>query len=204
MGFTRKIAMMLSFCALAACAESPDDCMPHSSSGSVLDVLLVAAALTCLAVVAASSDSEEHTSKTADTTAEPAATQSLAVAPTEEGPTDPGAQYALALQSSEPAVSSYWLCRSASQEHKLQSGALYQLGDLYQRRYADPVESYKWFLLAQQHGNAIAVRRMEALRGSMAAEQVQAADKRAADWQPGDCREPPQATDRPMVRMTPT
>ena len=62
--------------------------------------------------------------------------------------------------------------------------------------------SYKWYLLAQQHGNAIAVRRMEALHGSMPAEQVQAADKRAADWRPGDCGEQPPATDRPMVRMT--
>jgi hypothetical protein len=202
MSFIRKIVALLSLCALAGCADSIDDCRP-GSSGTMLDVLLLAASLTCAAVVAASDDSEEDTANTVQTPAKPTTAANAVVAPSEKEPADPAAQYVLALQSPDPDVSRYWLCRSASQEHKLQAAAFYQLGDLTERRYADPVESYKWFLLAQRHGNAIAVRRMEGLRGSMPAEQVQAADKRAADWQPGDCGEAPQATGRPMVRMTP-
>jgi hypothetical protein len=168
----------------------------------MFDVVILVAGLTCAAVVAASNASEEDESAAAAAPPQPAAAVSAPAEPADEGPADPAAQYVLALQSEEADASRYWLCRSASQEHKLQAGALYQLGDLSLRRYAAPVESYKWFTLAQQHGNSVAPRRLEELRAALTAEQVQTAEALAAAWQPGDCGEEPQTTDAPAARMT--
>lgn len=189
MALIRKIAMVSCLCTLTACADNPGDCFANGSSGTMFDVVILVAGLTCAAVVAASDAADDEQTAAAAAPPQPAAAVSAPAAPADDGPADPADQYVLALQSEEPDTSRYWLCRSASQEHKLQAGALYQLGDLSLRRYAAPVESYKWFTLAQQHGNSIAPRRLGELRGTLTAEQVATAEALAGAWTPGDCGE---------------
>jgi len=190
MNSIRKLIAVFSLCALTGCGAEPSDCFVPTGGDAAAGLVMLAFSLTCAAVVAASNAGGDDEPAAADAPTQTEAAVSLPVAPADEGPADPVDQYVLALRAEEPDLSRYWLCRSASQRHKLQGGALYQLGDLSLRRYADSVESYKWFALAAQHGNEIAPRRLEALREAMTPEEVQAGEAMAASWQSGNCGDP--------------
>ena len=95
MTFIRKTVALLSLCALAGCADGRDNCKP-GSSGTMLDLLLLAASLTCAAVVAASHDLEEDTANTAQAPAKPAAAANPWSRPRRNRQT--------------PALNTSWLC----------------------------------------------------------------------------------------------
>ena len=111
---------------------------------------------------------------------------------------DPAAQYELAMQATSRDDQRYWFCRSASQPHALQGGALYQLGRLYQSKYGDPVEAHRWYSAAAAHDNAFAIRQLEEMEKTMTIEQIEEADRRAAAWKPGDCGSAPPRAATPV------
>jgi hypothetical protein len=100
---------------------------------------------------------------------------------------DPASQFKLAEQSSSPQVQRYWYCRSASQEHPLQTAAFFRLGSVHENGLGDQISAYSCYLLADGRGSQIAQSPMEELRKTLTEEQVAEAEQGASDWRPDNC-----------------